>query len=336
MKEYLTINSRSPVFLNCRPSWYAAICCTLLFISGVSLAGQDSSVREETEQPTDAASQRENPNTTIAFDTVEDSPSTCEDRWSNFLPIWGQDACELGFVLPRPFGISLGYMHQDQPFDVGDIFVNGIDVKSPEIAVVDEVQNEESTYTLRFDAWILPFWNIYGILGRTDGKAIGPLSVNLAPVFPTLCGLPGNNCRVDTDFILSYKADVTGFGTTIAGGYKEFFGMIDFNWTHADLDISLTDARATVISSRIGWNGKLGGFTGVLWVGTMYQDVAQTLDLPLDIGRDILLVTIDQSTQEKFNYLVGGQWDVNRSFSILAELGFGKRTSQMLNFTYRF
>ncbi len=284
----------------------------------------------------DGATQRENPVSTIPYETGKDSTNVCEDRWSNFLPIWGQDACERGYVLPRPFGISVGYMHQDQPFDVGDILISGIDVKAPGVAVVDEVQNEESTYTLRFDAWILPFWNVYGILGRTSGDANGPLKINLEPVFPLLCSFPGNDCLVDTTFALKYKADVVGFGTTIAGGYKDFFGMVDYNRTRADLDISLTDARATVISSRIGWNGKLGGFTGVLWVGAMYQDIAQTLDLPLDIGDSVLEVSIDQSTQSPWNYLVGGQWDINRSFSILAELGFGKRKSQMLNFTYRF
>jgi hypothetical protein len=36
------------------------------------------------------------------------------------------------------------------------------------------------------------------------------------------------------------------------------------------------------------------------------------------------------------NITFGGQWDVNRSFSILAEFGFGKRKSLMLNLTYRF
>jgi len=91
-----------------------------------------------------------------------------------------------------------------------------------------------------------------------------------------------------------------------------------------------------VISSRIGWNGKLGGFTGVLWVGAMYQDIAQVLDLQLDTGDDILNVSIDQSTRVPWNYLIGGQWDVNRSFSVRAEFGFGKRKSQMLNLTYRF
>lgn len=305
----------------------------LLLFSSTHVIAQESPAEA---QQTDRASQRENPQSNIPYESGKDELQACEDRWSSFLPIWGRAACEKGYVLPRPFGVSLGYMHQDQPFDVGDVLVNGINVTRPGIAVVDEVQNEESTATLRFDAWILPFWNIYGILGRTEGDASGPLKINLQPVFPVLCSLPGNNCQVDTTFDIDYKADVIGYGTTIAGGYKDFFGMIDYNRTRADLDISITDARATVISARIGWNGKLGGFSGVLWLGAMYQDIAQTLDLQADIGEDTVLVSIEQSTQEPYNYLIGGQWDINRSFSILAELGFGERSSQMLNLTYRF
>jgi hypothetical protein len=284
----------------------------------------------------DGATQRENPVTNIPYESGKTPTPTCENRWSDFLPILGKAACEAGYVLPRPFGISVGYMHQDQPFKVGDILINGVDVKTPGVAVVNEVDNEESTITLRFDAWILPFWNVYAIVGRTDGKAAGPLRVDLNPVFPVLCNLPGNNCVIDSTFTLDYKADVAGVGTTIAGGYKDFFGMIDMNYTEADLDISTTDAEATVISSRIGWNGKLGGFTGVLWVGAMYQDIEQILDLPIDFGQDTAVVSIQQETKEPWNYLIGGQWDINRSFSALAELGFGKRKSQMLNLTYRF
>lgn len=278
----------------------------------------------------------ENPASNIPYETGGEVESTCENRWSKFLPILGQAACERGYVLPRPFGVSLGYMHQDQPFDVGNILVGGIDVKTPGLAIVNEVQNRETTYTLRFDAWILPFWNIYGILGKTNGRAAGPIQVSLEPVFPLLCRFPGNNCEVNSTFKLDYKANVKGYGTTIAGGYKEFFAMIDLNWTKADLNISLTDARAKVISSRIGWNGEAGKFKGVLWAGAMYQDVSQTMDLPLDLGSDVLLVSIGQSTQEAYNYLIGGQWDINRSLSVLAEFGFGKRKSRMLNLTYRF
>jgi len=304
----------------------------LALLFSLPLCAQESG--QDTEP--DAATQRENPASAIPFETGEESTNVCEERWSNFLPIWGKAACEMGYVLPRPFGISFGYVHQDQPFDVNEVFVNGIDVKTPGLAVVNEVQNEESTWILRLDAWILPFWNVYGLLGRTEGQAIGPLQINLEPVFPLICGLPGNNCAIDTTFDIKYKADVVGWGTTVAGGYKDFFGMIDYNRTTADLDISITDAKATVISSRIGWNGKMGGFTGVLWVGAMYQDIAQVLDLQIDIGDNTLDVSIDQSAQAPWNYLIGGQWDVSRSFSVLAEFGFGKRKSQMLNLTYRF
>ena len=311
-------------------------CGTAFFLFSLSLAAQEDLPAGP--EP-DKATQRENPVTSVPYESGI-KPATCEDRWSNFLPIWGKEACAQGYVLPRPFGVSLGYMHQDQPFDVGAIFINGVDVKSPGLAVVDEVQNEETTLTVRFDAWLLPFWNVYGLLGKTDGEAVGPLAIdlNLVPVppIPALCGLPGNDCLIDTTFEIKYKADVVGVGTTIAGGYKDFFGMVDINYSEADLDISVTDAEATVISARVGWNGKLGGFTGVLWVGAMYQDIAQVLDLEIDVGDDILNVSIDQSTQEPLNYVVGGQWDINRSFSLLAELGFGERKSEMLNFTYRF
>lgn len=302
------------------------LCCLPMAVQ-VAAAGEEGP---------DEATARENPVSTVPYESGKGSTGTCENRWSDFLPIWGKAACQQGYVLPRPFGVSLGFMHQDQPFDVGNVVVNGIDVKTPGLAVVNEVQNEESTVTLRLDAWILPFWNVYGILGRTEGDADGPLLVDLAPIFPGLCKLADNNCQVDTKFKLDYTADVAGLGTTIAGGYKSFFGMMDINRTTANLDISTSDAEATVFSSRIGWNGQLGGFTGVLWVGAMYQDIEQTLDLEIDIGKNTVDVEIDQSTAEPWNYLIGGQWDINRSFAVLAEFGFGERSSQMLNITYRF
>jgi len=314
----------------------ARLLILLALLFSCPLYAQDSEPETEPETELDAATQRENPVSAVPYESGDESTNVCEDRWSDFLPIWGKEACAMGYVLPRPFGVQLGYMHQDQPFDVGSIFVNGIDVKTPGIAVVNEVQNTASTYYIRFDAWIMPFWNVYGIAARTNGEAVGPLQINVEPVFPALCALPGNNCAVDTTFRLKYQADVLGWGTTVAGGYKDFFGMIDYNRTTADLDISITDAKATVISSRIGWNGELGWFTGVLWVGAMYQDVAQELDLRIDIGESVLNVAIAQETQVPWNYLVGGQWDINRSFSVLAEIGFVKRKSQMLTLTYRF
>ena len=137
-------------------------------------------------------SSRENPSSSIPYESGAEVVSDHEERWSDFLPIFGKEAREQGYVLPRPFGVSLGYMNQEQPFDVGALTVNGIDVKEPGLAEIDEVDNQEDTLTLRFDAWIFPFFNVYGILGKTDGKAEGPLTINPEALFgPIGCGVLG-------------------------------------------------------------------------------------------------------------------------------------------------
>ena len=313
---------------------YVAAFWLLVSISSPLLAQEEAEVPPDSEA--NHATQGENPMSTIPYESGDQEVSTCEDRWTDFLPILGKAACERGYVLPRPFGISLNYMHMEQGFNVGDIFVNGVDVKTPGVVVVNEINNEVDTTTLRFDAWILPFWNVYGILSHSDGEAIGQLMLDLDSVFPLLCSRPGNNCQTTAAVLLNFTGDVVGWGTTIAGGYKDFFGMIDYNHTKADISLFTTDAIAKVTSARIGWNGKLGGFAGTIWVGAMHQDIANTLEIQVDVGDDVLDVSLYQEAAHPTNYLIGAQWDINRSFSVLAEFGFGKRTSQMINLNYRF
>lgn len=296
-------------------------------------------------QAQDGATSRESPATSIPYETGDKDNVAYEERWSDFLPIWGRDARAKGYVLPRPFGISLGYMGQKQPFNVDGLEVEGQDVKASGLAVVDEVDNQEDTITLRFDAWIFPFLNIYGILGKTDGQAEGPLRVDPGVILGNACLLPGVDCSpINTTFDIEYKGDVGGGGLTIAGGYKDFFGMIDSNYTVTNLDISSTDAKAWVTSTRFGWNGKLGFFTGALWIGAMYQDINQTLDLEIAVptefaeilGKPYLDVAVEQSTQAPWNTVLGGRWELGKGFEMLAEFGLGKRRSNMVNLTYRF
>jgi hypothetical protein len=231
-------------------------------------------------------------------------------------------------------------MAQEQPFQVNGVKVGGVDVTGPGLVLVDKVDNEEGTKTLRFDVWLFPFLNFYGIVGQTDGEAHGPLALDLEPFFPIVCAPAIVDCLIQSQFDIEYQGIVTGGGLTLAGGYKDFFGMIDSNLTYTDLDISKTDAKAIVTSARLGWNGRMGGFTGGLWVGAMYQNINQTLDLEIPndsgVGPPILNVVIDQETDAPLNYLVGGRWEIGKGFEALLELGFGERRSTMANLTYRF
>jgi len=77
----------------------------------------------------------------------------------------------------------------------------------------------------RFDAWLLPFINVYGLFGyvHNDSTTRGTVTV------PAL-GLPGSRT-----FYFSGKTTLDGFvgggGVTLAGGYRELFFMADVNYT---------------------------------------------------------------------------------------------------------
>ena len=42
-------------------------------------------------------------------------------RWSSFLPIWGEEARKRGYELPLPFGISANFYSEKQDFEVQDL-----------------------------------------------------------------------------------------------------------------------------------------------------------------------------------------------------------------------
>jgi hypothetical protein len=61
----------------------------LTMLLSLPLSAQDS----QPEKKPDKATQRENPASPIPYEAGEESTNSCEDRWSNFLPIWGKEAC---------------------------------------------------------------------------------------------------------------------------------------------------------------------------------------------------------------------------------------------------
>lgn len=302
----------------------------------------------------DSATQRENPNTTIPYETGHEKGLKRKERWSDFLPLLGAEARAKGYVLPNPFGISLGYMHQTQPFDVNSIAFS-ID-GSPGLQLGDFLKMEDldvvdSSMSLRFDTWILPFLNAYGILGQSKGQARGDLTTAAFEI-PPLCDIskicdaifpplippkwkqPTPVPETNTAITLNYSGLTLGGGITIAGGYKDFFGMLDYNYTETDLDVSSEDAVAKVISTRIGWNGRLGAWSGSLWVGAMQQNIRQLLDI--QVPSLPFLVEVEQETASPLNYLVGGRWNITEDVEWLLEGGVGGRKQIFSSVSYRF
>ena len=310
---------------------------------------------------------RQNPASSVGYELIIPEALPARNRWSDFLPILGIEAREAGYLLPLPFGISLVGLTQQQPFTVSKI---GLEIDGQQSEIINDfidnaitaknLRVSDTTYNLRFDAWILPFWNVYGIMGQTTGKAELELDLNLE--LPTLLlaaadigsgfsdkrctsinlpfqGPAPGNCLLTTEDIpttLNFHGTVLGYGTTIAGGYGDFFGMFDVNYTEADINIAIKKTQQTVYSARLGWNGSIGIYQGQLWFGAMKQDIEQQIAVSTPGNKVVVLV--DQHSSSPVNYLIGGQWNITEEWAIIAEtnFAFSDRQQFMMQLGYRF
>ena len=348
--------------------------------AGTTEESSDSPAPAQCEQKSGVAA-RESTATSVSYESVNPNPNIYhEPRWSDFLPILGKEARERGYVLPLPFGVSAVAFTQRQPFFVSNIgiefaghendIINGIvdNVISPE-----NLRVSDQTLNFRFDTWILPFWNVYGILGRTQGtaeldlrlSASGELNVptlvlatqeigggplvsgpnrcsNLNLNFNGNANFPGGACVVSFNANrvyptrLEFEGDVYGYGTTIAGGYGDFFGMFDVNYTEADINIARENSEQTVYSTRLGWNGTVGAWSGQVWVGAMKQKIKQVLSV--EVPDTSIAAIISQEVSSPYSYLIGGSWNITPEWQIIAESSFlfSDRQQFMIQGSYRF
>jgi len=310
---------------------------------------------------------RQNPSSTVGYGLIIPKALPPRNRWSDFLPILGKKARAAGYLLPLPFGVSIIGLSQQQPFTMSKI---GLEIDGQQSDAINDLIDDsitaknlkvsDTTYNLRFDAWILPFWNIYGLVGKTNGTAELELGVNLE--LPTLLlkaagigsgfndqrctslnlpfqGPAPGNCLVSAEDIptsLNFHGTILGYGTTFAGGYGDFFGMFDINYTEADINIAIEKSKQTVYSTRIGWNGRIDIFQGQIWIGAMKEDIEQQLAVSAPGTK--VAVLIDQQASSPWNYLIGAQWNITEEWSVIAEtnLAFSDRQQFMMQLGYRF
>lgn len=257
---------------------------------------------------------------------------TSTPQQASFFPIWGEQAKQKGYYLPKPYGFSINYLTMEQPLKINDISltnvaIGGLPIPDGLVQVEGGTAMQESeTLTLRADLWLFPFLNTYAILGGTKGSSVADVTIQLP------FGQP-----IATKFELDFKGITYGVGTTVVGGVGSWFAMADVNYTKTVLDILDGEIDTIVFSPRVGyrWDGK-----GQVWLGAMYQNVGQNfggniaeLGIPLiNEGR----FKVDQSLEENWNGLLGGQVHISKNIDVLFELGVGKRSSVMASFGYRF
>lgn len=272
------------------------------------------------------------------------------------LPFFGEEIRQRGYDLPDPYGIGYNYMDMHQNIKVNSINFSGLSLFGTPLPSdnfkinVGHTREKSQTHTARLDTWLFPFMNIYGIVGHTKGSSVSRID-SVAAADQVL--------YKDLDFKLKFKGTTYGAGTTLAYGYHDWFGTLDFNYTRTDFDILDGNTHAFTFTPRVGYRFTVPGSDrfnipqshASLWVGTMYQDVSQdfrgnisNLHMPAELAGLVKLVNQDdkgrfrvkQHLQSPWNILVGGQYEITRNFNITAEAGFEKRNSVMLGGEFRF
>jgi hypothetical protein len=280
---------------------------------------------------------------TAAVDAV-DHPSgagTSQAHWSR-LPIWGAEAAARGYRLPPPFGFGFTYYDARQPVNVRDLKL-GVGTSPPEssrfVTVGRPINSWQQNFSSRFDVWLFPFFNLYGVLGYTRGNTKGIVTIT-SPVFGLL--------NQDLPLFAEFDGPTAGGGATLAGGFKmtewrdlHVFMVGDVNHTVTFLSfkneslISHTKPQATVASIRGGLRGDVTEYINAsIWVGGMYQLIQEEVAGSV-AGRSIEFV-INQRAASPWNTLIGGQIEFGKHFNVLIEGGVGSRSSILTGATFRF
>ncbi len=262
-----------------------------------------------------------------------EKPSAPDERieYNRTFPIGGEKVINLGYALPRPFGISVIYVNnlQDQTItdpslSFGKGVVPPVDVELRPFPVLSiDSESDTETLQLKGDVWVLPGFNVYASLGKVTGDAEINVNINLADA-PEICipdprpTLPGQPPRPpicsDNDqsgsFLLPIRASVDRNAATLgllgAFGIDRWFVSLTAAYTDSfsEKASDVTTINGSVRAGRrffLGSGHALTPYFGVnyLDIDTRVQGVATLMDAfpdgdSLNVRYDIKLDNTDK------------------------------------------
>jgi hypothetical protein len=272
--------------------------------------------------------------------TVQGSPdhaatasdnSSGDSPWYSRLPFLAEEARKRGHELPLPFGAALVLTGLDgRKIEVTDTRIALEDNPGQSISNFVDLGSTSQVFNanLKFDTWVLPFLNLYALVGYVHNNSTTHAHVTVLP------GAEGHETDIDTEL----DGIVGGVGVTLAGGYKQFFAVADYNYNKADLGFD-ENFTAKIASLRGGWMGKVGSKPVQLWLGVGDWDTAATAKGhgTLDNGMRFSFEA-DQRPKTNWMYDIGSQIEFSKSFQLVIDVGtdFDGGYLFVLAPTYRF
>ncbi len=299
-------------------------------------------------------------NSTTSYPTLEERQLGEPNRdaegkavvWDRALPFLAQNVIDLGFDLPKPYGIAVipAWIKQDLVLKDLAISINNGPMTKIDFVDFGSPQVENQALQVKLDAWLFPFMNVFTTFGWFNGKAAIPLKIEGTDLFPGLCAItPASPLCVRTYSAIArpeYEGRNIALGVNLAMGWDRFFVTLPITYAWTDVNILDTTVTAFNISPRFGVTGDLGKwgviapFLGINYLSAEVDLAGRvTFDTPGGPSGDSTTVDfqINQSNKDKINYLLGFNWDFSKTWSVMAEAGIGgSRQSFISALTFRF
>jgi hypothetical protein len=307
---------------------FAKTICTLTLVVGAGCAGTGVSpeasplVLADTSAPAPDRPWTE-PMSIPAASPVIDQ----EDEF--FLPLFADKAREMGYKLPLPLGAGVSFMYINRPTAITGVQagVNNGGLNEVNFLSFDATATVTTAIT-RVDAWILPMVNVYLLGGYIWNESTVNMSVDLPGAPNTPLTSEGN-----------LEGPVYGAGITAAGGYKELFASLDFNYTHSDFG-KISAFQAALTTLRMGWNTVIDGADVRLWTGLSYWDTKRTISGSIQTGGapiQSIQFAVDQEPVDPVTALLGTSITLSDNFWLMLELQGWQDTRALLGgVTFRF
>ncbi len=241
-------------------------------------------------------------------------PATGEDR---LLPLGKSMAG--GAALPLPYGVGVTLHKQDQDYALKSL---AIDLPALDGALLRNLSVENSTgeANLKLDAWLLPFLNVFALIGRIEGET----KVSVPPLIANLT--------------IEYEGVVYGAGMTAAAGVGRWFAALTAICTDTSLDMSDSTVRAWVLNPRVGGTvATRRGSEVTCWLGAMYQRADEEHEGRIDVpGLGTVAYDVELEADEPWNMTAGLSTALSKRVSLELELGFLGRTQATGSLGWRF
>lgn len=227
--------------------------------------------------------------------------------------------------VPLPFGVSFTYFRLSERLAFSDpaLVMNGQSVPS-QLLQAKSAATLTDSYSARFDAWVLPFLNVYGTATRFSGEVtdIEAQIIGFPPLIPERVGYSGTG---------------VGVGFTLAFGYRALFASYDANWTWQKAGVISKRTVASTQGPRVGIQLSPWGRQGNVYVGAMREALRGRQSGSIELaGAGSLAFDLVAQPMHLWNPTVGMELGLSRHIRAHVEGGFGGRKSVMIGAGYRF